>query len=42
MIHINQAEKSKGISLKSISSDLNDTDNTDNKLFTPIKKDLKY
>ena len=28
----------KDISLKNVSSDLNDTDNTDNKLFTPIKE----
>ena len=28
----------KDVSLKNISSDLNDTDNTDNKLFTPVKE----
>ena len=38
------SKKLKDISLENISSDLNDTDNTGNKLFTPIKKehDLKY
>ena len=32
------SKKLKDVSLENISSDLNDTNNTDNKLFTPIKK----
>ena len=32
------SKKLKDVSLENISSDLHDTDNTDNKLFTPIKK----
>ena len=32
------SKKLKDVSLENILSDLNDTDNTDNKLFTPIKK----
>ena len=32
------SKKLNDVSLENISSDLNDTDNTDNKLFTPIKK----
>ena len=32
------SKKLKDASLENISSDLHDTDNTDNKLFTPIKK----
>ena len=38
------SSKWKDVLLENISSDLNETDNTDNKLFTPIKKgiNLKY
>ena len=38
------SKKLKDVSLENISSDLNDTNNAGNKLFTPIKKEqgLKY